>query len=69
MQVRCQRCGYMFTLGRAALTLALQEVERMQAKHYGVECPKCRRQIKIPVKEIARALPQSDSVDRQGDSR
>ena len=58
MQVRCQRCGYMFTLSREAVTAALQEVEQTQAKHYAVECPKCRHQIKVPTKNLQRFRPR-----------
>lgn len=54
MQVRCQRCGYMFTLSRQAVTAALEEAEQTQTKHYNVDCPKCRRQIKVPVKDMQR---------------
>lgn len=60
MQARCQRCRFMFTLSREALTAALEEIEKSPAKHYNVECPKCRRQIKIPVKEIRRFQPRQD---------
>ena len=58
MQVRCQRCGYMFTLGRQAVDAALEEVKQTQAKHYNVDCAKCRRQIKVPVKNLQRAQPR-----------
>jgi len=57
MQVRCQRCGYMLTLSREAVAAALEEVKQTQAKHYNVDCPKCRRQIKVPVKDIRRSSP------------
>ena len=60
MQVRCQRCGYMFTMGREAVTAALEEVAETHARHYNVECPKCRRQIKIPVKNMRRGQPRPD---------
>jgi hypothetical protein len=60
MQVRCQRCGYMFTLGREAVAAALEEIGRTQAKHYNVDCPKCRRQVKVPVRVIQRGQPHQD---------
>ena len=58
MQVRCQRCSFMFTLSHGALATALEEVERTQAKHYNVECPKCRRQVKVPAKNLQRFRPR-----------
>ena len=58
MQVRCQRCGNMFTMSRDALTAALEEIDQTQARHYNVECPKCRRQVKVPVKNLQRFRPR-----------
>ena len=60
MQIRCQRCHYMFTLSREAVTTALEEVTETQAKHYNVDCPKCRRQVKIPIKNLRRGQPSQD---------
>lgn len=60
MQVRCQRCSFMFTLSRDAIATALTEAQKAQAKHYNVECPKCRRQIKVPVKQLQRFHPRED---------
>lgn len=54
MQIRCQRCGHMFTLSRETVTAAVEELEQTKAAHYGVECPKCRHRVKVPAKEIKR---------------
>jgi DNA-directed RNA polymerase subunit RPC12/RpoP len=54
MQIRCQRCNHMFTLSRDAILAAQEEIEQTQSKHYNVECPKCRRQVKVPVKDFRR---------------
>jgi hypothetical protein len=47
-------------MGREAVTAALEEVKETDARHYNVECPKCRRQIKIPVKNMRRGQPRPD---------
>jgi DNA-directed RNA polymerase subunit RPC12/RpoP len=60
MQVRCQRCGFMHTMSRAALETAFAELDENPAKHYNVECPKCRRQIKVPVKQLQRFRPREE---------
>ena len=60
MQARCQRCNYMFTLAREAVAAALEEVKETRTKHYNVECPKCRRQVKIPVKDLQRGQSRQD---------
>ena len=58
MQVRCQHCSYMFTLSREAVATALEEVKQTQAKHYNLSCPKCRHQIKVPVRNMQRFQPR-----------
>ena len=60
MQVRCQRCSFMFTLSRETVTAALEEVKESNAKHYNVECPKCRRQVKMSVRDLQRGQPRQD---------
>ena len=60
MQVRCQRCGYTFTLGREATVAALERVKESEATHYNFDCPKCRRRIKVPVKNLRRSMPRPD---------
>ena len=58
MQVRCQRCGWMFTLGRDALALALAEAQQSQEQYHMVDCPRCRHAIKVQVTELRRRLPK-----------
>jgi len=48
----------MFTLSREAVAAALEEAEQTQARHHDVACPKCRRQIKVPVKNMQRLRPR-----------
>ncbi len=57
MQVRCQRCGFVLTLGREEIAAALEELERTQAQHHNVTCRKCRHQVKVPAAEFRRARP------------
>lgn len=57
MQVRCQRCGWMMTLGREAIALALAEAQQRHEQYHAVNCPHCRRVIKIQVSELRRKLP------------
>ncbi len=52
----------MLTLARDAVAAALEEIKETQDKHYNVECPKCRRQIKIPVKNMRRSQPRPDAT-------
>jgi len=57
MQVRCQRCGWMLTLGREAIAAAVAEAQQSHEQHHVVNCPHCRRAIKVPVAELRRRLP------------
>jgi len=57
MQVRCQRCGWMYTLSRDSIGYAVAETEESGAEYYQENCPKCRNVIKIQVKDLRRRLP------------
>jgi hypothetical protein len=57
MQVRCQRCGWMLTLGREAIAVALAEAQQSHEQHHVIDCPHCRRAIKVPVADLRRRLP------------
>ena len=47
MQVRCQKCGWSFTLSRDAIETIVNEVQESKATHYTIDCPKCRQGIKV----------------------
>jgi outer membrane biosynthesis protein TonB len=57
MQVRCQRCGWVFTLSRDAIGFAVAEAQASEAEYYQEPCPKCRNVIKIQVRELRKRLP------------
>jgi len=57
-EIRCGRCGHMFTLGRDLVDSLLQEVEEKEQNHTNVECSKCRRTIKVPRKKLERMRPR-----------
>ncbi len=57
MQVRCQRCGWVFTMSRDAVGLAVAESEASHAEHYLAACPKCRHGIKVRVDDLRKRLP------------
>ncbi len=61
LQVRCQKCGWSFTLGRDSIAAIV--AQQQQVSHYMVECPKCRHNIKIPAKRVKRVYrpPQAKS--------
>lgn len=55
MQVRCQKCGWSFTLSRDAIETIMNEVQESKATHYTIDCPKCRHGIKVQTRQIRRA--------------
>ena len=54
MQVRCQNCGWSFTLGRDAINTIMEEVGESKATHHTLECPKCRHGIKVQTRRLRR---------------
>jgi len=57
MQVRCQRCGWTYTLSRDSIGFAVAETEASHSEYYQEDCPKCRNVIKIQLKDLRRRLP------------
>ena len=57
-EIRCGRCGHMFTLSRDLVLTLLQEVEEEEQDHTNVECTKCRRTIKVPRNKLERMRPR-----------
>jgi hypothetical protein len=54
MQVRCQKCGWGFTLSRSAIANIMEEIGETKATHYTMECPKCRQGIKVQTRLLRR---------------
>ena len=61
-QVRCQKCGWSFTLSRSAIANIMEEIGETKATHYTIECPKCRQGIKVQTRMLRRYYrPQAAS--------
>jgi Zn finger protein HypA/HybF involved in hydrogenase expression len=54
MQVRCQKCGWNFTLGQETIANIMNEIQEARPTHYMLDCPKCRHAIKVQTKRIRR---------------
>jgi Zn finger protein HypA/HybF involved in hydrogenase expression len=70
MQVRCQKCGWNFTLSRDAIANIMEEVNETKAKNYTMECPKCRHAIKVQTRRLARFYrpPAPETADQGSQS-
>lgn len=58
--VRCQRCGHMFSLSKDLVVAALEEVEQKEEEYYTIECLRCRHAIKIHKSDLERMRPQGE---------
>lgn len=59
--VRCQRCGHMFSLSRAQLEAALEELAGGEKAYYTVECPRCRHVVKVARHSLERMRPRGEA--------
>jgi hypothetical protein len=54
IHVTCFKCGWRFTLDEEAIAESLAEAKTSPARHYVVECPRCRQANKVPLKKGGR---------------
>ena len=57
MPVRCSYCSHSFNLSRDYIGAVLPEALAQKQKTHAVECPNCRKHIKIPVAQMKRFAP------------
>jgi DNA-directed RNA polymerase subunit RPC12/RpoP len=57
MQIRCQRCGWNFTLGRDTIGLAVAEANQGHLEYTQFICPNCRHEVKVQVEVLRKHLP------------
>jgi len=58
MNVHCQYCRHTFNLGRDYIGEAVAEADEKRQKYCAVECPKCRKRNKVPIKQMRRYAPK-----------
>jgi ribosomal protein S27E len=59
MHVRCTFCRHSFNLTRDFMVEAVSEAKEKRMKYVQVECLNCRKQIKVPVSQMKRYVPES----------
>ena len=59
MHIRCSYCRHSFNLSRDYVAQAVAEANENKKKYASVECINCRKQIKVPVSQMKRYVPQS----------
>lgn len=57
MHARCQYCQQVINLTLADAAAGIANAAEAKSKHHVLNCPRCRRVVKIPVKQLKRSLP------------
>jgi len=68
MNVRCNYCGNSFNLGKDYISQALIEAKEKKQTYHSVECIKCRKIIKVPIKQMRRFAPKPVEDKSENDS-
>ena len=63
MNVHCTYCRHSFNLSQDFMTQAVSEAAEKNHKSHSLDCPSCRKSVKISVKQMRRFVPR-----RQQDS-
>ena len=58
MRVRCQYCSWMVVLKPDEIAAGIASAAEQKSAHHVLNCPKCRKVIKISVKQMKRQLPR-----------
>lgn len=58
MNVRCNFCGHSFSLSREFLATAVPQAQEQKQKSVVVACANCRKQVKVPVRQMQRFVPR-----------
>ncbi len=61
MHVRCTFCRHSFNLTRDFMVGAVAEANEKRMKYVQVECLNCRKQIKVPVAQMKRYVPEPNN--------
>lgn len=59
MNVRCNFCGHSFSISREFMAEAVPQALEKKQKSVVVECANCRKQVKVPVRQMQRYMPRS----------
>lgn len=59
MHIRCSYCRHSFNMNRDYIAEAVAAAAEKRQRYHGMECPKCRKLIKVPIKQMRRFAPRS----------
>lgn len=65
MPIRCSYCSHSFNLSRDYVAAALAEALAQKHKTHAVDCPNCRKHIKVPVAQMKRYAPTASESESE----
>ena len=64
---QCSSCRQLINMKTEEVRAAIAEAESKGLTHYAMPCPKCRKPVKIQVKELKRKLPPVTASEHTGE--
>jgi len=58
MNIHCTYCRHSFNLGRDYLVDAVDKAGEKRQKYHTLECPNCRKMIKVSIAQMKRYVPR-----------
>ncbi|MFQ5408166.1 MAG: hypothetical protein ACE5FI_07065 [Anaerolineales bacterium] len=68
MRIRCQYCSWMVVLKPGEMAAGIASARDSKSPHYVLNCPKCRRALKVSVKQMRRQLPPGFEIPAPADA-
>jgi DNA-directed RNA polymerase subunit RPC12/RpoP len=67
MHIRCSYCRHSFNIGRDYIGEAVKTAAEKRQRYHGLECPNCRKLIKVPIKQMRRFAPRPSLEEEKPD--
>jgi hypothetical protein len=65
MNIRCSYCRHTFNLTKDYVAMAVAKATDKGQKYHSLECINCRKQIKVPVSQMKRYVPEPAEEDSE----
>lgn len=59
MNVHCTYCRHSFNLTRDYMVTAVAEAQEKRQKYHAIECPSCRKTVKVSIRQMRRYVPRN----------
>lgn len=68
MHVRCSYCRHTFNLSRDYMAQAIADAAEKGQKYHSLECINCRKQIKVPIAQMKRYVPETEPTEEEAEA-